>query len=79
MFVENIFMRVGFLATALLAAGLGTDEFAAYNVGLNYLSLGFAFADGMQVASVALTGESLEKEIKKKHCSTAQFVKELDL
>lgn len=66
MFVENIFMRVGFLATALLAAGLGTDEFAAYNVGLNYLSLGFAFADGMQVASVALTGESLGEGNKEK-------------
>lgn len=59
LFVENIFMRIGFLATALMAAGLGTAAFAAHNVGMNLLNLGFAFADGMQVAAVALTGESL--------------------
>ncbi len=57
--LENIAMRIGFLATALLAARLGTDEFAAHNIGMNILSLGFAFADGMQVAAVALAGEAL--------------------
>ncbi len=57
--LENIAMRVGFVATALIAARLGTDEFAAHNVGMNFLSLGFAFADGMQVAAIALTGEAL--------------------
>ena len=57
--LENIAMRVGFLATALLAARLGTDEFAAHNVGMNLLGLGFSFADGMQVAAVALTGRAL--------------------
>ena len=57
--LENIAMRVGFLATALLAARLGTDEFAAHNIGMNILGLGFSFADGMQVAAIALTGEML--------------------
>ena len=57
--MENIAMRVGFVATALLAARLGTDEFAAHNIGMNILGLGFSFADGMQVAAVALTGEAL--------------------
>ena len=57
--LENIAMRIGFLATALLAARLGTDEFAAHNIGMNILGLGFSFADGMQVAAIALTGESL--------------------
>ena len=57
--LENIAMRIGFLATALLAARLGTDEFAAHNIGMNILGLGFSFADGMQVAAVALAGESL--------------------
>ena len=57
--LENIAMRVGFLATALLAARLGTDEFAAHNVGMSILGLGFSFADGMQVAAVALAGEAL--------------------
>ena len=49
LFVENIAMRIGFLTTALMAAGLGTDTFAAHNVGMNLLSICFAFADGMQV------------------------------
>ena len=57
--LENLAMRIGFLATALLAARLGTDEFAAHNIGMNLLGLGFSFADGMQVAAVALTGEAL--------------------
>ena len=57
--LENIAMRVGFVATAVIAARLGTDEFAAHNVGMSLLSLGFAFADGMQVAAVALSGEAL--------------------
>ncbi len=57
--LENIVARIGFLATALIAARLGTDEFAAHNIGMNILGLGFSFADGMQVAAVALTGEAL--------------------
>ena len=62
--LENIAMRVGFLATALLAARLGTDEFAAHNIGMNILGLGFSFADGMQVAAIALTGEALGAGLK---------------
>lgn len=64
MFVENLAMRVGFLTTALLAASLGTAQFAAHNVGMQVLSLGFAFADGMQVAAVSLAGQSLGAEKK---------------
>lgn len=64
--IENFAMRVGFMATALMAAGLGTDAFAAHQVGMNFLSLGFAFGDGMQVAAVALIGRSLgEKKTEK--------------
>lgn len=57
--VENIAMRIGFLVTAILAANLGTDTFAAHQVGMHLLSLGFAFGDGMQIAAVALIGRSL--------------------
>lgn len=64
--LENIAMRIGFLATALLAARLGTDEFAAHNVGMSILGLGFSFADGMQVAAVALAGEALGAGEKQK-------------
>ncbi len=75
--LENLAMRVGFLATALIAARLGTEEFAAHNVGMNLLGLGFSFADGMQVAAVALAGESLgagEKEKAKMQGSICQRI-----
>ena len=75
--LENIAMRVGFLATALLAARLGTDEFAAHNIGMNILGLGFSFADGMQVAAVALTGESLgagEKQKAREYAGICQRI-----
>lgn len=60
--IENFAMRVGFVATAFMAARLGTDAFAAHNVGMNILSIGFSFGDGMQVAAVALIGRSLGEE-----------------
>lgn len=56
---ENLFMRVGFVATAVMAAGLGTAAFAAHQVGMNVLNLAFSFGDGMQAAAVALIGRSL--------------------
>ena len=78
--LENIAMRIGFLATALIAARLGTDEFAAHNIGMNLLGLGFSFADGMQVAAIALAGEALgagKKEAAKAYgriCQRIGFV-----
>lgn len=75
--LENVVMRIGFVATAVMAAGLGTDAFAAHQVGMNFLTLGFAFGDGMQVSAVALIGRSLgEKnpEKAKRYGSTCQRV-----
>ena len=57
--LENIAMRIGFLTTSIIAAKLGTDAFAAHQVGMNLLSLAFSLGDGMQVAAVALIGRSL--------------------
>ncbi|MBO5145979.1 MAG: MATE family efflux transporter [Lachnospiraceae bacterium] len=58
-FIEQVLMRVGFMSTAMMAAGMGTDAMAAHQVGMNILSLTFSFGDGMQVAAVALIGRSL--------------------
>ena len=58
-FIEQIFLRVGFFATALMAARMGTAPLAAHQVGMNILSLSFAFGDGFQAAAVALIGRSL--------------------
>lgn len=59
LFVENISARIGFMITAITAARLGTEAFAAHNVGMNLLGLSFSFGDGMQMAAIALTGNAL--------------------
>ena len=59
LFAENMAMRIGFVYTAVIAAGLGTNAFAAHNVGMNILGLTFSLGDGMQAAAVALIGRSL--------------------
>ncbi len=61
-FLEQILLRVGFMAVAVMTAKLGTDAFAAHQVGMNVMSLSFSFGDGMQVAAVALIGRSLGEE-----------------
>ena len=74
---ENIAARIGFLATAMIAARLGTEEFAAHNIGMSILGLGFSFADGMQVAAVALAGEALgagQKVTAKRYGSICQRI-----
>ncbi len=56
---EQILMRIGFLATAVMAARLGTEAFAANQAGMNIFNLTYAFGEGMQVAAVSLVGRSL--------------------
>ena len=58
-FIEQILMRIGFVTTAIIAAKMGTAAFSAHQVGMNCLSLSFSFGDGLQVAAVALIGQSL--------------------
>ncbi len=58
-FIEQLMLRVGFVATALMAAKQGNDAMAAHQVGMNILGLSFSFGDGLQAAAVALIGRSL--------------------
>lgn len=58
-FFEQLLMRVGFMLTALMAAKQGNASMAAHQVGMNIMSLSFAFGDGLQAAAVALIGRSL--------------------
>ena len=58
-FIEQMLMRIGFMSTAMMAAGMGTAALAAHQVGMNIMSITFSFGDGMQVAAVALIGRSL--------------------
>ncbi len=57
--VEQAFLRVGFMASALVVANLGTRNFAAHQICMNLISLSFTFGDGLNAASVSLTGQSL--------------------
>lgn len=58
-FFEQLLMRIGFMLTAIMAAHQGTDAMAAHQVGMNIMSLSFAFGDGLQSTAVALIGRSL--------------------
>ncbi len=58
-FAEQILMRIGFMATALMAAEQGTNAMAAHQVGMNIMGLSFSFGDGLQATAVALIGYSL--------------------
>ena len=65
-FFEQILMRIGFMATAIMAAHQGNAAMAAHQVGMNIMGLTFSFGDGLQSAAVALIGRSLgEKNIEK--------------
>ncbi len=58
-FVEQVFMRIGFLAYAAIVARLGTTEYATHLICMNILSLSFCFGDGLSIAASALVGQNL--------------------
>lgn len=61
-FVEQIFLRIGFLLYTLVVANLGTDAFAAHQIGMTIITISFAVGDGLSVAGIALVGQSLGKK-----------------
>ena len=76
-FFEQLLMRVGFMMTALMAANQGDGPMAAHQVGMNILSLSFAFGDGLQSAAVALIGRSLgekDPDLAKRYGQTCRRV-----
>ncbi len=58
-FFEQVLMRIGFMATSIMAARMGTAQMAAHQVGMNIMGLSFSFGDGLQATAVALIGRSL--------------------
>lgn len=58
-FFEQILMRIGFMATSLMAAHQGNEAMAAHQVAMNIMGLSFSFGDGLQSAAVALIGRSM--------------------
>ena len=76
-FIEQLLIRVGFMATSIMAANLGTEAMAAHQVGMNIMALSFSFGDGLQATAVALIGYSLgakQPEMAKEYGRTCQMV-----
>lgn len=76
-FFEQLLMRIGFMATALMAADQGTDAMAAHQVAMNIMGLTFSFGDGLQSSAVALIGHSLgaqQPEKAKEYGATCRFM-----
>lgn len=76
-FAEQLLLRVGFMATSLMAAAQGTDAMAAHQVGMNIMGLSFSFGDGLQATAVALIGYSLgakDMELAKKYGSICRAI-----
>lgn len=74
-FIEQIFLRIGFLLFAITVANLGTTPYAAHQIGMNMMSLTFSLGDGLSVASVALIGRSLgqkRRDLAKLYASMCQ-------
>ncbi len=76
-FIEQLLLRIGFSATAIMAAKTGDAAMAAHQVSMSILSISFAFGDGLQSAAVALIGRSLgakKPELAKLYGKTCQKV-----
>lgn len=76
-FFEQVLMRIGFMLTAIMAAGQGTDAMAAHQVGMNIMALSFSFGDGLQSTAVALIGRSLgakDPDLAKEYGRTCRLI-----
>jgi len=60
--LEQLAQRFGFIIFARLVADLGTDVFAAHQIGMQMMSITFTFGDGLSVASTALVGQNIGKK-----------------
>lgn len=56
---EQLFMRFGFLMYNMVIAHLGTNAFAAHQIGMNIITISFSLGDGLSVAAISLVGQSL--------------------
>lgn len=56
---EQLFLRIGFLIYSMIVANLGTNAFAAHQIGMNIFTISFSFGDGLSVAAVTLVGQCL--------------------
>lgn len=63
-FAEDIFTRIGFLVTGMIAARAGAFAMSVYSVSMHLLNINFAFGSGLSSAAIALVGKSYGAENK---------------
>ncbi len=60
--LEQIGLRIGFIAYARIIASLGTVAYATHQIAQQLLTVTFTVGDGLAVAATALTGQNLGKK-----------------
>lgn len=60
--IEQLALRFGFFAYAIVVANLGTADFAAHMIAMQLMGLSFTFADGIGAATTSLVGQNLGKK-----------------
>lgn len=58
-FVEQLFLRIGFLMYSKAVAGLGTVQFATHYIAMQIMSITFSVGEGLSIATSSLVGQSL--------------------
>lgn len=58
-FVEQVFLRIGFMAYAAIVARLGETAYATHIICMNILTLSFCFGDGLSIAASSLVGQNM--------------------
>lgn len=58
-FVEQVFMRIGFLAYSAIIARLGESVYATHIICMNILTMSFCFGDGLSIAASSLVGQNM--------------------
>jgi len=75
--LEQFVLRTGLMLFARTVSGLGTDQFAAHQIGLNISGLTFSPSMAFGVAATTLVGQSLgadEPETAEKHANTVHHM-----
>lgn len=58
-FLEQVFVRIGFIMYSKAVAGLGTLQFATHYIVMQMMHLSFSVGEGLSIATSSLVGQSL--------------------
>ena len=57
--LEQIALRIGFFVFARIVAGLGTQDFAAHQICMQFTMITFTLGDGIGIAATSLVGQNM--------------------